>query len=264
MKITSDQLINELANVVDYRFAEGAVNSYVEMLRRFLAGDWQPTEVDAGRLCEAVSWALYQMDQGISDGTKNPGAVRDILLSKNYNHNIVNISDRFHILKAIEVVYKFRSDRGPVHISPIHDANYMDSMFVLHSGKWILAEFLRLTWNKDRNLIGEVIAQLVQLEHSLIHELDGKPMVLATSVTAAEEVLLLLSHAPNNRLSRSELGDYIKSKSAPAVSTAISRLVALKQVRRADNGEVALTPNGQRYLSEVVFQKINPNRSTLA
>ncbi|HYE74042.1 MAG TPA: hypothetical protein VEF04_11960, partial [Blastocatellia bacterium] len=113
--------------------------------------------------------------------------------------------DRYHISKAIEVVYKFRSDRGPVHISPLYTAKYMDSMLVIHMGKWIIAEFLRLAWNQDRQVIAEVIAQLVQLEHSLIHELDGKPLVLAKGISAPEEILLLLFDAPNNRLSRSEL-----------------------------------------------------------
>jgi hypothetical protein len=89
-----------------------------------------------------------------------------------------------------------------VHISPTYTANAMDAMLVVHAGKWLLAEVLRLAWNKDRTVVAAVIEQLVQLETALVHELDGRPLVLAKDVSAPEEVLLLLFHAPNNRLSR--------------------------------------------------------------
>lgn len=165
--------------------------------------------------------------------------------------------DRLHITKAIEVVYKLRSDRGSVHISPVHDANSMDSMFVLHAGKWILAEFLRLTWNKDRQVIGEVISQLVQLEHSLVHELDGKPMVLATTVTTGDEILILLQHAPSNRMNRQEIRSYAPSRTPNAINTALSRLISTRDVREADNREIALTPNGQKKLREAIIPKLS-------
>lgn len=227
------------------------------MQQRFLAGDWKPSELDGGRLCEAVARGMYQLDTGLVDHSKLPGAIADYLVrQKNATHNLPAI-DRHHIMRAIELVYKFRSDRGPVHISPVHSANYMDSMFVLHAGKWILSEFLRLAWIQDREIIGEVISQLVQLEHSIVHELDGKPLVLATSVSVGEEILILLHHAASNRLSRQEIRTFANQRTANAVSTALSRLIASKDARVADNGDIALTPNGQRRLMLNIIPKLN-------
>ncbi len=188
MKLSPEELIRQVSTVVELSLARSTVESYVEMQQRFLAADWKPAELDGGRLCEAVSRALLQMDTGTVSHTKLPAKIREILLDQRVPHSL-SYQDRFHLVKAIEVVYKFRSDRGPVHISPVHTANYMDSMLVLHVGKWILAEFLRLAWQQDQRTIGEVISQLVQLEHSLVHELDGKPMVLSKTISTPEEIL---------------------------------------------------------------------------
>jgi hypothetical protein len=260
MNVSPELLIDGVAQKVERRFAKDAVYSYIEMEQRFLAGDWQPTELDGGRLCEAVSWALYQLDTGKVDDTKSPYEVRSLLLDRGRAHKM-DEPDRTHIVKVIEAVYKLRSDRGAVHISAKHDANSMDSMLVLHCCKWILAEFLRLTWHQDKQVIGEVISQLVQLEHTLVHELDGKPLVMDASLGTKEELLILLYHAPRHRLSRQELKAFAPHRTTGSISTAISRMVNARELRIADNGEIALTPKGQALLISTILPKLRPSRS---
>jgi hypothetical protein len=258
MKLTTYQLIKELSAVVDPDIARVSVECYVEMQQRFLAGDWQPAELDGGRLCEAVLRCLLQIDTGKVNHTMLPGEIRKELLNNAHPH-MLGSKDRHHIAKVIEVVYKFRSDRGAVHISPEYTANYMDSMLVLHAGKWIFAEFLRLAWNRDRKIVAEIIEQLVQLEHSIIHELDGKPLVLAKDISAPDEVLLLLYHATSNRLSRTELRKQAANQKPENVSVAISRLIKNKDIRPV-NDEVALTPNGQKRIIEEILPKLTPRK----
>jgi hypothetical protein len=256
MKLTTQQLIQELATIIDSDLAKLVVESYVEMQQRFLGGDWQPTELDGGRLCEAVSRCLLQMDTGVVSHEALPGQACDTLISKNCSH-ILSQKDRQHITQVIRVVYKFRSDRGAVHVSPEYTANYMDSILVLHMGKWLFAELLRLVWNKDRKIIAEVIEQLVQLEHSIIHELDGKPLVLAKDISAPNEVLLLLYHASNNRLSKTSIKEHAVNQKPQNVEVAISRLIKSKDIRLAGT-EVALTPNGQKRIVEEILPKLMP------
>lgn len=255
MQKTSEQLVQDLSTIVDPYFAQAAVESYVEMQQRFLAGDWQPTELDGGRFCEAISRCLLQVDTGKIDHFKLPGKVREDLLNKSMPHQLGS-KDRYHLAKVIEVVYKFRSDRGAVHISAEYTANYMDSMLVLHASKWIFAEFLRIIWNQDRKIVAETIAQIVQLEHSVIHELDGKPLVLARGISATDEVLLLLYHATNNRLSRAELREHAASQKPQNVNVAVSRLIKSKDIRPVSGDEVALTPNGQKRILEQIMPKL--------
>jgi len=249
MKWSAEDLVAELSQVVDPRLARSAVESYLEMQQRFLIGDWKPTELDGGRLCEAIARCYLQLDLGIITQSEMPGSIRGKLLDKGIQHRLSQ-SDREHFAKALDLVYKFRSDRGAVHISPIHTANQMDSTLVVHVGKWMLAELLRIAWNQDRQLVGEIISQIVQLEHSLIHELEGKPLVLSTSFSTPEEVLFLLNHAPSNRLSRTEIRESASNRKASAVNMAITRLIQSREVRVTSNGEIALTPLGQRRVME--------------
>ena len=258
MSLTTKVLIAELSAIVDLALATAVVESYVELQQRFLAGDWKPAELDGGRLCEATARALYQLDSGNVVHTQLPGELCEKIDDPDNKrpHNLAH-TDRQHLCRTIGLVYKFRSSRGPVHISPLYTANYMDSMLVLHAGKWIIAEFLRLAWNADREVIAETIAQLVQLQHTLIHELDGKPLVLQPSIPARQEVLLLVGHAGNNRLSRTALREHAHQKTG-TLNAAITKMLAARELRTTDDGELALTPNGQRALMQDIIPKYTP------
>jgi hypothetical protein len=252
MPLSAKQLIVELAKMVDPAFAGAVVTSYVEMQQRFLAGDWQPSELDGGRLCEAVARACYQLDSGTITHSQLPKELCEKIEDEsNTRSHKLDLKDRHHIARAIGLVYKFRSDRGSVHISPKYTADFMDSMLMVHAGKWIFAEFLRLAWTQDKNVIAETIAQIVQLEYSLIHELDGVPLVLDERVSAPEEILLLLNHAEGHRLLREELERQAKNNSPANLSVAFSRLQKSNEIRTTSTqGELALTPKGQKRVIE--------------
>jgi hypothetical protein len=257
--MTANDLITELATIIDPAFAKAIVESYIEVQQRFLAGDWKPAELDGGRLCEATARAVYQLDSRTITHTQLPGEVCEKIIDADNKHtHQLSSSDRQHLCRTMSLVYKFRSSRGAVHISPNYTANYMDSMLVLHASKWIIAEFLRLAWKKDQNVIAETIAQLVQLQHTMIHELDGKPLVLQPGISAREEIFLLLGNASTNRLSRSALRERAPHQKPATLNAAITKLLATKEIRPADNGDLALTPNGQRTLMQEIIPKYTP------
>lgn len=255
MRVTPEQLIKELEKTIVPYLAEAVVTCYIDMQQRFLAGDWQPAELDGGRFCEAIARALLQIDTGRVDNRKLPGKVRDVLIDKRIPHHL-SAKDRYHITQVIKTVYGFRSDRGAVHISTEYTANYMDSMLVVHNSKWLFAEFLRLAWKKDEDVVAETIAQIVQLQHSLIHELDGKPLVLVKDIAATEEILLLLYNATSNQLSREALRSHASMQSPQNIGVALSRLIKSKDIRATEHDKVALTPVGQKRILEKVLPKL--------
>lgn len=59
MKFTSERLKQELSTIIDPFFAGQLVDSYVEMMQRFYAGDWKPSELD--------STSIAQVFQPLSD-----------------------------------------------------------------------------------------------------------------------------------------------------------------------------------------------------
>lgn len=258
MPLTAKQLTTELCSVLDPANVKAAVESYQEMQQRFLAGDWQPTELDGGRLCEAVARCTYQLDSGTITHSQLPNEIcQKIEDEKNQHAHKLGSAERTHICKAISLVYKFRSARGSVHISPIYKADFMDSMLMVHAGKWIFAEFLRLAWKKDKSVIAETIANIVQLEYSLIHELDGKPLVLESNISAPSELLLLLNHAEGHRLPKDDLVEQAKNNDPKSLGVAISRLLKVNEIRRTGTaGELALTPKGQKRVIEKIIPAI--------
>ena len=256
MKITSEQIITKLSTAIDPKLAEQLVTTYAEMQGRFVSGDWKPAELDSGRFCEALARSVWQLDSGKPNHTFLPGKIRGRLLDQNHPHNLT-AKDRSHLCKVLDAVYKFRSDRGPVHLSLQHTANHMDSMFMSYAVKWLFGELLILAWKGDRAQVVQVIESIVQLEHPLVHELDGRPQVQVAGISAPDEILLLLNNAPGGRLSRAELGAYAHHK-PNNISMAISRLASPNQrrLRLDEHGNLALTPLGQEYVRTTLMPKL--------
>ena len=256
MKITPGPLITKLSTAIDPKLAEQLVTTYAEMQGRFISGDWKPAELDSGRFCEALARAVWQLDSGKTNHSLLPGKIRQHLLDQSRPHNL-NTKDRSHICKVLDSVYKFRSDRGPVHLSLQHTANHMDSMFMSYAVKWLFGELLILAWKGDRAQVVQVIESIVQIDHSLVHELDGRPQVQVAGISAPDEILLLLNSAPGGRLSRAELGVYAHHK-PNNISMAIKRLSSPNQrrLRLDEHSNLALTPLGQEYVRTTLMPKL--------
>jgi hypothetical protein len=267
MQITFDKLKRDLATVVNPTFATQLVDSYTKMQQRYYIGDWQPSELDGGQFCEAVARAIYQLDTGVVDHELLPGKICDKLLDRDKypvpHHNLEG-KHRNHFCRVLQTIDKFRSDRGVAHISSFYNANHLDAILIVANVKWLFGEFLRLALKKDHDEVIAMLEAIVQMEHPLIHELDGQPLVLSNTLTAAEEVLVLLQHASNGRLTKSELKQFIQ-KDQSTISRAINQLGTSKEVRISAAGEIVITPLGQTRVHETIFPKLsstNGNKSS--
>src|SRR5690242_18698440 len=84
----AEVIIQRLSAVVDPTLARAVVESYTDEQRRFIAGDHGPAELNGGRVCEAVSRCLLQMDTGKLTHRFLPGAIREILLDESKSHKL--------------------------------------------------------------------------------------------------------------------------------------------------------------------------------
>lgn len=257
MKITSERLKQELSTIVDPFLARQLVTSYTEMMQRFYAGDWKPSELDGGQFSEAVGRALYQVDTGIFSDRLLPNMVVKELKNNSIKHNLQS-KDRDHFGLILQTTYNFRNNRGVAHISPIYNANHSDAMLVVANVKWMFAEFLFLAWNKDRKEVAAIIESIIRLEHPLIYELDGRSLVLTTSLSTTEEILMLLQHSMTGGTTRTELKQSIL-KDQSTINKAISRLIAEKKVWTNTAGDIVVTPLGQKYVHEEIIPKLTSN-----
>lgn len=254
MKINAEKIKLELSFIIDPSLAELVVNCYVNMQKRYYSSDWKPAELDGGQFCEAIARAVYQLNTNTVYHAL-PGSICDRLTNERLPHNI-GIKDRDHFCRVLRTTYKFRNDRGVAHISPSHLANLLDATFIMGNVKWMFSEFLRLAWNKDPNEVAAIIEAIIQLEHPLIHELDGQPLILSNILSAPEEILVYVRHSSNGQLTRNDLKKYVRA-SPEAIDIAIKRLCDNRQLRMSTTGEVVITPLGEQRVREEIIVKLS-------
>ena len=216
--------------------------------------------MSAGRFVETVVRCFYQLDTGTVTTSQGYPEVKRKLESTTIPHSI-SAKDRSHLIRVMDLIYEFRSDRGVVHISSIHNANQVDSMLVIHTAKWLLSELIRITSGVDDRAAGEFVSRLGQMEHPIVHEVDGRPLVLVTGLTAAEEILLLLNHTDQFRLPPSELSSLVSHIKRTTVASALKVLSESRQIRKGTNGDWVLTPSGQGRVLESIVPKVSTARA---
>src|SRR3954451_11013502 len=154
---TKAQLLQELSPPIDGLLASQLIDEFISVERRFVLRDWEPAELDGGQFCEILARVLYSIDSGTVNLRKDMGECITYVEDDAVPHSHTPRKDFLHICKLLRVVYKFRSDRGAVHISPTYAPNEMDARLVLEGVRWCFAETLRLLWKGNREAVATAI-----------------------------------------------------------------------------------------------------------
>lgn len=237
-------LVRQLVPPFDPTLAQQLVDEFVSMERRFVQRDWEPAELDGGQFCEILGRILYQQDSGTINLAKSFDDCMTWLHDEKSAHKLPR-HQVLHLVRVLRTVYKFRSQRGAVHISPNYTPNHMDAKYVIDATRWCFAEVLRIFWNGDRERVAAIIRELLQFDVPCIGNFDSILIVQRTNLTAEQEVLVLLHYAGDTGFSRSELGKHAQL-SAPSVTRAIQALVhpSRRQVVQVPDGRYRLTDLG--------------------
>src|SRR6185503_17121923 len=94
-----------------------------------------------------------------------------------------------HIAKVLRTIYTFRSQRGPVHISPTYSANHMDAKLMIECTRWSLTETLRLFMQAGRDDVAKAIRELLQFDVPCVGKFQDALLVQRTDLSAEEEIL---------------------------------------------------------------------------
>lgn len=159
-----------------------------------MAGDWEPATLDGGQFCEISARCIYQIDSKNPSLTKSvDGCLQYVEDQKNKNgHFFPSRKDALNLCKAIRLAYKFRSSRGAVHIDPQYSANEMDSKLIMETVRWILCEIVRIFWTGNVELAARVVREIVTYRVPVVFREGCIPLVQNPSLSANEEILLLL------------------------------------------------------------------------
>ncbi len=253
----ADSLLKQLSQPLDPVLTRLLLKEFIDIERRFVLGDWEPTTLDGGQFAEIASRIIYHIDSGNLNRKKELDACLKYVEDDANKHDSPKRRTALHLCKVLRTIYKLRSQRGAVHIDPDYSANELDSTLIVAIVRWVMAETLRVFWTGSSSDVAKAIREIVRFEVPAILTIDGRPLVLRTDCTVEEEILLLLHNVGEEGMSRSELGKAIP-KSAPAVTNSLNQLCspARREVLRRQDGSYVLTPNGVKRVKEKLAMKL--------
>ncbi len=258
MLINKAVLVAQLAPPLDTQLVPELIDEFVSLERRYIQREWEPTQLDGGQFCELLARIVYHADSGNLNRSKDLQDCISYINNDQVSHVIQPRHDAIHIGRVLGTVYKFRSQRGAVHISPTYKPNHMDSKFVVDGVRWLFAEALRIFWTGDREKVATAIRELLQFDVPAIGKFEDNLLVVQrTDLTPEEELLLLLHYAGEAGFSRRELGKYVKADPA-AVTRGIQALSAnrVREVAKLTNGNYRLTDLGSKRIREKLADKL--------
>ena len=240
-------LISQLSPPLDTLLATQLVDEFISAERRFIQRDWEPVELDGGQFCEICARIYYHQDSGILNQAKDFNDCLKFVENDGLQHAISPRHDALHVSKVLRTVYKFRSQRGAVHISPRYSPNHMDAKFVIENVRWLMNETLRIFWSGDRETVARAVRELLDFDVPAVGRFGGSIVVQRTDLTAEEEILILMHYAGDAGFSRLELGRY--AQCAPStVTRALQKLESpsVREVIQIGRGQYRLTDLGSR------------------
>lgn len=250
-------LIDKLSPPLDALFTEQLLDEFISLERRFVLGDWEPAELDGGQFAEILARAIYHVDSGTLNRSKGfEECIAYLENDKGASHAITPRHDAIHMARVMRTIYKFRSQRGAVHISASYSANHMDARLMVECARWLMTETLRLFSQQAQNEAAKTIRELLQFDVPCIGRFEDIIIVQRTDITAEEEVLVLLHYAGETGFTRSELGAYARC-SATSVTRSLQRLIspAFRQVVLT-GGHYLLTGLGSKRIREQLSEKL--------
>lgn len=188
------------------------LNAFADVLKNYREHRWEPSELNGGKLCEAV----YTIVEGYLDGenyasrSSKPKNMVAACARLEQLHTSANRSPRIQIPRMLVALYEIRNNRGVGHAGGDINPNQMDATVVLYMSKWLIAELVRLMHGLTVVEAAEIVEVLVEREVSIVWSSGDKRRVLKTGLTLKNQVLLLL--ASTNSASEAELARWLEHK----------------------------------------------------
>lgn len=239
-------LITRISPPFDNLLATQLVDEFISMERRFIQRDWEPAELDGGQFAEICCRILYHLDSGNLNYGKEVKDCTTYFENDKASHSLdrKEVGQLSSVLKSI---YKFRSQRGAVHISAKYSPSQMDSKYLIEAVRWCMNEMLRVFATGNREEVAKIIREILQFDVPCIGVYENIIIVQRTDLKPDEEILVLLHFAGEAGFSRTEIGRHSMLK-PPAVTTTLAKLCSatMRQVVKLENGNFRLTDLGSR------------------
>lgn len=252
-------LLEQLCPPLNTVLAEQLINEFISLERRYVLRDWEPAELDGGQFAEILARVLYHIDSGTLNVSKPfDECLRFVEDSKNANiQKITPHNSALHLARVLRTVYKFRSQRGAVHISSTYSANHMDARLIAECVRWLMMEAIRLFLQCSQESAVKLIRELLEFDVPCVGKFDDVLLVQRTDLSSEEEILILLHYSGQSGLSRRDIGIHCLC-AASAISKSISKLASpnYRQVIKLPSGNFRLSDLGEKRIREKMADKL--------
>src|ERR1700738_4405613 len=245
--INKGTLARGICPPLDRSLVDQLLSEYVSQEKRYVLGDWEPATLDGGQLVEAAARIVYHQDSGSLNLRKPVDACLVYIEDPKSQvvHRFPRAKSAKHIARVLRTIYKFRSDRGAIHIDPEYSANQLDARLVMDACRWVLSEILRVFWTGDQRQVARAIREILQYEVPAVGSYEGQLLVQRVDCTSEEEILILLFWAGETGISRTNLGR-VERRPPPHVTKAIQSIKKKREVLRLDGTRFRMTDPGTR------------------
>lgn len=176
---------------VPLEIIEALEKEFSKLESRFARRDWGPAELDGGRFAEAILRYLEWKSTKVYTPIGKQLARLDIIREIENNSSIAD-GVRFHVRRCAELLLDVRNKRDVGHLGNEVDVNEMDSRLVKRLASWSLAEIIREEGHLSPVESQNVVDKLSTKSLSLIEEIGGELVVVATNLSATEQALVAL------------------------------------------------------------------------
>lgn len=259
MSFNKDDILLQICPPLDSQLVSGLIDEFISQEKRYVLGDWEPATLDGGQFAEVAARIIYHIDSLNLNRRKGVDSCLRYIEDKNNSnsHSFPQRRTSLHLCKVIRTIYKFRSQRGAIHIDPEYTANELDSTLVISNVRWVMAELLRVFWSGDRRKVSSVIKELLRFDVPSVLSMDNRKLVVRTDCTVEEEIIILLCNEGCEGMSREELGKAIP-KASSTITKSLARLASAerREVFRNNKGKFILTPLGVKRVREELSEKL--------
>ena len=188
--------VSDAFSAIPTTLRDDLLSAFNEIVKNYREHRWEPSELNGGKLCEAV----YTIVKGWLEGKKYPERAKKPgnfpktcwEMDQAYQSVPNSRSARILIPRIMLGLYDIRNNRGVGHAGAEVDPNYMDATVVLYTAKWLMAELVRLLNALHIDEATAIVDGLIEREVSWVWADGDKKRVLRAGMTWKEQTLVLL------------------------------------------------------------------------
>ncbi len=238
-----------LSSKIDSNLVEHLSKHYKDLKQKFFLGQYKPSQLNCAKFVEVVLRILEYTTKGnYTPFNKNVSLDNLAKELERLPKNKFSDSIRIHIPRTLRVIYDIRNKREVAHIGEMNP-NLMDATFVVSASDWIMAEFIRLYFTDEPNVVQKIIESIVEKKVPIIEKFDNDLKVLNPNLSVADKILLILYKKHPNYVSTNNLKNWIKPKSSAHITTVLRQLDNDTKVYRKGKENI-LTRKGIEYIEK--------------